>query len=223
MEILRSERGAMYALLRALYDYPLTVDLLEAVQSLDLGEDSPLAPHLGVMQDRLPDDVADDVIEDLSIEMTRLLEGPGLPAAPPFASHYVHGSLMGPVTIQVAETYRLWGVEDVSGTQTPPDHIALLFGFLSFLADDPSIADVDHQHRLLVSREFIRRFLLPWLPNFTTALKDSARDPFFVGLADFTLACVHTDYERLSPGTDTADANNRDDEYTRIDCDEVPK
>ena len=226
MVTLRSERAAMYALLRALYDYPLTADLLVAVQSLNLGDDSPLAPYLGELQDRLPNDVTEEAIEDLNIEMTRLLEGPGQPVAPPFASYYLHGSLMGPVMMQVAETYRLWGVEDVSGTQTPPDHVALLFGFLSFLADDSAIADVDESSRMLASREFIRRYLMPWLERFTSALHNGARDPFFGGLAGFTLACVQADYEWLTPEmdeADTPDATNVGDEYMKINCDEVPK
>lgn len=226
VETVRTERGAMYAMLRAFYDYPLTVDLLEAVQSMDLGDDSPLAPYLGEMQDRIPSSITDDIIEDLNVEMTRLLEGPGQPAAPPNASYYLHGSMVGPITIQVAETYRLWGVEAVSGIQTPPDHLALLFGFLSFLADDPAMVDIDESCRMLASREFIRRYLMPWLEKFTKTLKNSAHGSFFSGLAGFTLASVQADYEWLTPiadMTDTRDANNDDDEYMRIDCDEVLK
>ena len=226
METVRTERGAMYAMLRALFDYPLTSSVLEAVRSLDLGEDSLLAPYVAAMQSGIPHDITDEIVEDLNIEMTRLLEGPGQPAAPPFASYYVHGSLMGPVVMQVAETSRIWGVEAASGSQTLPDHVALLFGFLSFLADESPTADVGGSSPIAASREFVRRHLLPWLPDFTNSLRDSARDPFFAGLAGFTLAVVRADYEWLTLVIDVAEegeTDRQDNEHTRTDRDEVPK
>lgn len=207
------ERREIYALLRALFEYPLTRQALEAVLSLDLQAEHPLAAPVADMQANLPAEISDDLVEDLNIEMTRLLEGPGQPAAPPYASYYVHGSLMGPVTVKIAETYSLWDVEAVAGTQTPPDHIALLFGFLSFLADDLSLSDVDDGRHLLASREFLRRYLLPWLPRFTRALQDNARAPFFADLANLASASARVDYEWLMPLVASSGAEGDDNDH----------
>jgi putative dimethyl sulfoxide reductase chaperone len=220
------ERGALYALMRTLFEYPLTRQALEAVQSLDLGAEHPLAAPVADMQANLPSEISDDLVDELNIEMTRLLEGPGQPVAPPYASYYVHGSLMGPVTVQIAETYALWDVEAVAGTQIPPDHIALLFGFLSFLADDLSLADVDDGRHLLASREFLRRYLLPWLPRFTRALQGNARHPFFADLASLASASARVDYEWLMPLaalSQTEEANKEHDGNPSNNLDEVAK
>jgi len=47
------DRAGLYGLLRALYTYPLTESVLEAVASLSSMPESPLAAGLGKMQARL--------------------------------------------------------------------------------------------------------------------------------------------------------------------------
>ncbi|MEP0805111.1 MAG: molecular chaperone TorD family protein [Chloroflexota bacterium] len=86
----------LYRLLSALYRYPLTGEKLAALAALTLADDFPLAQALGELQATV--EGADDAaLESLNVEMTRLLEGPGVTPAVPYASFYLNGKqLMGP-------------------------------------------------------------------------------------------------------------------------------
>ena len=198
LDLLR-ERAGLYRLLSALYAYPLTAELLTAVSQLAVAPDSPLAKGLLSMQAYLADH--DDGLETLNVEMTRLLEGPGQPAAPPYASFYLFGGrLMGPPAQAARRAYLDWDVFPNSGKLLPDDHVALELGFLAYLAkrigEDESSNEV--VAILTASRDFIRQLLQPWLPLFCNALAESSIDPFFVGLADFTRTAVEADLTWLS-------------------------
>jgi TorA maturation chaperone TorD len=196
------DRAGLYSLLRALYTYPLTVALLEGVASLSVVPDSPLAPGLRPMQDRLQTNGSITVtVEDLNTEMTRLLEGPGLTPAPPFGSYYLdEGRLMGPSTVAVRRFYLAWNALPDGEVNLPGDHIALEFGFLAHLAQRS--AEVESSDEIVAiltaSHDFIRQHLQPWLPLFCNALAEASSDPFFVGLAGFTKAAVEIDLAWLA-------------------------
>jgi len=141
------------------------------------------------------------LLEALNTELTRLLEGPGLTPAPPFASYYLHaGQLMGPATVVAHRFYLTWNVLPVGDEKLPDDHIALEFGFLAYLARQ--VAEVEGRDDTVAilrgSRDFIRLHLQPWLPSFCSALVAATTDPFFIGLAEFTRAAVEADLAWLS-------------------------
>ncbi len=185
-----------------MYTYPLTQPLLEAVASLVGESDSPLAAGLSKMQARLQaNDSQTAAAEALNTEMTRLLEGPGLTPAPPFASYYLHdGQLMEPAAVAARRVYLNWHVLPDSEVCLPDDHIALELGFLAHLARLATEAesDADRIAALNGSRSFIRNHLQPWLPRFSAALAEGSTDPFFVGLAGLTSAAVEADLEWLT-------------------------
>ncbi len=195
------ERVGLYSLLRALYTYPLSEPVLEAVAGLAAAPDSPLAPGLREMQARLRRDGAAGVLSALNVEMTRLLEGPGATPAPPYASYYLHGGrLMGPAAVAARRAYLHWQVVPAGEARLPDDHIALELGFLAHLGRIAAEAqdEARAQGALQTSRDFIRRHLEPWLSSFCTALAEASRDPFFRGLAHFTEAAVQADLEWLN-------------------------
>ena len=189
------ERVGLYSLLRILYTYPLQEAVLDAVAHLELPNASPLHPGLHEMQARLRADGARAVALDaLNTEMTRLLEGPGLTPAPPYASYYLHrGQLMGPSAIAARHAYLEWQAVPAGPTHLPEDHVALELGFLAYLAELSVREGAVAQRALYASRTFLRQQLLPWLPRFCAALLSAATDPFFRGLARFTLAAVEAD------------------------------
>jgi len=202
------ERVGLYSLLRSLYTYPLTTDLLAALAGLEVPADSPLAAPLEAMRQRILPALAangdrekalERLAEDLNVEMTRLLEGPGRPVAPPYASYYLHGGqLMGPEAVAVRRFYVQWEAIPASGLAIPPDHVALEFGFLAYLAQAAVEGTGGERARALrASLDFLRRHMVPWLPRFLGLLRDGARDPFFTALADFTAAAVRDDLQRL--------------------------
>ena len=101
-------RLGLYRLLTALYRYPVRLETLMALASLDAEKADPLARSLRDLQQTLPPLDA-SVLEHLNIEMTRLLEGPGLTPAPPYASYYLNGKqLMGPAALAARRAYLEW-------------------------------------------------------------------------------------------------------------------
>lgn len=192
------ERVGLYSLLRVLYTYPLQETVLEAVSQLEIAATSPWTAGLSSMQARLHE-VGRQVAarERLNVEMTRLLEGPGLTPAPPYASYYLHGGqLMGPAATAVRRFYLSWQALPKGDVRLPDDHIALELGFLAYLAEQAANG-VEIEKALRASSDFIRQHLKPWLAHFCAALRDATTEPFFQGLADFTMSAIREDIEWL--------------------------
>jgi len=188
-------RLILYRLLAALYRYPLREETLEALRSLSWEQDDAVAEALRQVQSALDMPLNEAALERLNVEMTRLMEGPGVTPAVPYASYYLHGQqLMGSSAQTARRFYLEWGVAPEQGT-IPPDHIALELGFLSFLAEQ-TLEDDKRQDALRASLVFLREHLLPWLPQFCAALETSAREPFFGALSRLTRQVVAADDPR---------------------------
>lgn len=185
----------LYHLLGALYRYPLTGEKLSALSGASIEGDSPLAQALHDLQGTFAE-VDDTFIERLNVEMTRLLEGPGVTPAVPYASYYLHGKqLMGPSAQAARRVYLEWGIEPEQGS-IPPDHIALELGFLSFLAEQ-ALEDERREDALRASLVFLQEHLQPWLAAFCAALETNSREAFFTALARLTLFVAQADEEWL--------------------------
>ena len=205
---LLQERAALYRLLVALYEYPLTADLLTAVSQLHTAPDSPLAVGLLPMQTYLAE--SGDNLETLNVEMTRLLEGPGQPAAPPYASYYLFGGrLMGPPAQAARQAYLAWNVWPGSQIRLPDDHISFELGFLAYLAEQAAdaVTESDRAAALLASQTFMQKQVRPWLSRFCAALIEVSDNAFFVGLARLTKTAVAADLEWLSTVHEITTAN----------------
>ena len=201
-------RIGLYSLLRALYTYPLTENLLITVANLDLPHTSILAPPVALMRRRITEKGGSNghgiktraqLVEHLNVEMTRLMEGPGAPLAPPYASYYLHhGQLMGPEAVAVRRFYVQWEAMPVEGERIPADHIALELGFLAHLAQRAWESEGAGRNALLDAHlRFLKRHLLTWLPAFLRAMRTPARDDFFIALADFTETATKQDVHWL--------------------------
>lgn len=184
---LLSERVGLYSLLRALYTYPLTQTVLDAVAQLQVEPESPLAAGVEQMQTAL----RAATLDELNIEMTRLMEGPGLTPAPPYASYYLNNrQLMGPSAVAARQVYLQWQAVPAAETRLPDDHIALELGFMAHLAQRAVDGD---KTALVAARDFLRQHLLPWLPRFCDALAKAGPASFFSGLAHLTRTAVQAD------------------------------
>jgi TorA-specific chaperone len=194
---LHEARAGLYGLLKALFTYPLTGELLERVRDLVLTPDNPLGETLREMKEALRGEITPERLRALNVEMTRLLEGPGVTPAPPFASYYLHARrLMGPAAIGARHFYLEWQALPESEDRIPADHIALELGFLAHLAGRATETGKEAA-ALEASRFFLERHLLPWLGAFTRALAGAASETFFVGLARFLDQAVRNDLEVL--------------------------
>ena len=194
-------RAALYELLARLYTYPLDEQILDSVASLELGE----APsELEAALDRMKAVAAKggEAVDALNVEATRLFEGPGKPVAPPYASYYVFGRLMGPPAIAANRFYLSKEALPETEGSVPSDHVAVELGFMAYLATRAERAFAagktqDARSDLDASREFIDEHILTWLPRFIEDVVRGADSDFFAGLARFTDASVNWDRQWL--------------------------
>lgn len=195
--VILHERAALYDLLRQLYDYPLRPALLEPLLALDVPSDSPLAEGLREMQGYLEDrGTGEGSLEALLVEMTHLFEGPGRPAAPPYASYYLHGGLlMGPPAGAARQIYLDWLLAPAGETHLPDDHIAVELSFLAHLAHEAAVTSDPEGVRtmLATSQTFLQQHVQPWLPRFAKAVRSASHSRFFNGLVTFTEQVIKAD------------------------------
>jgi TorA maturation chaperone TorD len=196
-------RAALYALLSRLFTYPLDAAVLHQVLALQVEGEEHVPPDvpspgqaLGAMKRAIGEN-ADPaaLVDELNLEATRLFEGPGKPAAPPFGSYYRNGGqLMGPEAIAVRKAYlaeRLMPQD----SHVPHDHLLLELGFMAALAR--LAFDKKVEEPLLASRRFLAEHMLSWLPYWRRNLEAAEPHPFYAGLGDFTLAVLEQDLEWL--------------------------
>lgn len=192
MSAILETRLALYRLLSKLYRYPLEREALEAIQSLEMPVASPLVDALSNLQKVLMDMGSASREERLNVEMTRLMEGPGLTPAPPYASYYLHSrQLMGPSAQAARRAYLEWQVLPEEGS-IPPDHVALELGFLAVLAERALELELP-MNALRASREFLHLQVLSWVPCFCAEIEKNSREPFFTALARWTLQTIEAD------------------------------
>lgn len=187
-------RLGLYRLLSKLYRYPLERETLEAIQSLETPVASPLADGLYKLQATLMDMDSASREERLNVEMTRLMEGPGLTPAPPYASYYLYSKqLMGPSAQAARRAYLEWKVMPEQSS-IPPDHLSLELGFLAVLAEEALTDDEKRKLTALrASQAFLSEQVRSWLSRFCDGLETNSSEPFFAALARWTLQIIETD------------------------------
>jgi len=124
-------------------------------------------------------DKADDFLEDLQVEYTRLFIN-GMPhvIAPPFGSVYMDQSLQGAFAGDTLAFYKTkgFGMEEDADL---PDHIIHELEFLSLLAEENDFAGEE---------EFLKKLFHPWFRKFLIRVTDGAHHPYYrvvVQLIDF--------------------------------------
>jgi len=197
-------REDVYRLLAACY-YPPTAALLE--------ENCP-ASLVKLLESSMPDaarhatDAAQTVGTDLDpllVEHARLFIGPFHLVAPPYGSIYLDDArtVMGDSTARVAAFYHSCGLHLADDFHELPDHFAVELEFISYLAfkqrEAEAAGDPDEATRIVcLQKEFLGRFLLPWLGPFTSAIINDGEAPFYQAVARCTAAFINADYSALT-------------------------
>lgn len=193
-------RAVMYDLLARLYTYPLGSAAVDAVAALRV-ENAPaaLSDALAMMHACIASaSERGEFVEALNVQATPLFEGPGQPAAPPYASFYLNeGQLMGPAALAARRAYLAWNLRPRDG-RVPPDHLALELGFMAHLAGKATEAnDGELTNALAGSATFLREHLLTWVPKFGVMILAATHHSFYVGLANLTCVLLQSDEELL--------------------------
>jgi TorA maturation chaperone TorD len=140
-------------------------------------------------------------LDDLAVEHARLFIGPFQLVAPPYGSIYLDDAktVMGDSTVRVAAFYHSCGLHLADDFHEMPDHFAVELEFVSYLAfKQREAGNSGNRHELTriigQQREFLSRFLMPWLEPFTSAIINDGEAPFYQAIAHCTAAFINADY-----------------------------
>jgi TorA maturation chaperone TorD len=205
VEHVTTSREDIYRLLAACYYSPnaslFEEDCCASLAILLEGKSAEAVQHARAAADALKGVSA----EALAVEHARLFVGPFQLVAPPYGSIYLDETktVMGDSTARVAAFYHKCGLHLTDDFHELPDHIAVELEFMSFLAFKQREAETsgnadDVAQAKSLQREFLRTFLLPWLPLFTMAVIDDGEAPFYQAIARCSAAFITADYEALS-------------------------
>jgi TorA maturation chaperone TorD len=152
---------------------------------------------------RLGEDLAASAPELLGTEQVRLfVNAPGGVAAPPYASWYLDGCLLGPASRWAAEEYRGQALEAAPEGE-PPDFIATEMEYMFFLCRHAQAARLTGDRNGLeqVRRAQVRFFqahLGRWLPLFARDLRAASPPAPFERVADLIEAFCDEEGRYLS-------------------------
>lgn len=126
-------------------------------------------------------------------------------AAPPYASWYLDGQLLGPSSHWAEQAYADQGLERAPDAGEPPDYVGAELEFLLFLArhelaarstgDDSALRKV-----LDVEKTFVLSHVARWVPAFIAQIRGAEPGPVFAAAADLLWAVVQDEVSRLSTG-----------------------
>ena len=201
-------REDAYRLLAACY-YSPTPPLLDEGCCAALAELlSVPAPEAALHAAEAARQSAGQSVEALAVEHARLFLGPFQLVAPPYGSYYLdEKTVMGDSTALVETFYHSCGLHLAEDFNDLPDHLKVELEFMSYLVFGErkayEVADGDEVSRLrALQREFLGRFLVPWLEPFTDAVISDRESPFYVALARCTAAFLKADYAGLAEHRD---------------------
>jgi TorA maturation chaperone TorD len=123
--------------------------------------------------------------EQIEADLVRLfVNAAGGVPAPPYASWYLDGRLLGPASIWAEEEYRRQCLEIGADAGQPADFIGTEFEYLYFLCRHQRAAQATGDRKALdlaiaAQIRFHRRHLARWLPAFTRAIRGAAAGGFF--------------------------------------------
>ena len=197
-----ARRSALYWLLA---DIVLTcperafVERLQAELQAAPGEETPIALRLAAMRSALPqpDDAAG--VERLAVEYTRLFGGlrEGYGPPPPFESMQFVGYEASESMESAINAYAEAGF-DLSERGIAPDHLGVELRFMSMLCHREMQAwrgerSTEAMETLARQRDFMRRHLEPWAPQYWTRAVAGARHDFYRAAATIALDAASED------------------------------
>lgn len=198
-------REDIYRLLAACY-YPPSNELIEEECCATLaGLLASVAPDAAQYASDAVAAGNESSLDALAVEHARLFLGPFQLVAPPYGSIYLDDTktVMGDSTAKVAAFYHNCGLQLAEDFHELPDHFAVELEFMSFLAFKQREAEVAGDSNevariTLLRKDFLSRFLMPWLEPFTASIINDAEAPFYQAVARCTAAFINADYTALT-------------------------
>jgi putative dimethyl sulfoxide reductase chaperone len=129
--------------------------------------------------------------------------GPNGRTAPPYASCYLDGQLLGLSREWVEHEYLAEGLALADDAEEPADYLPCELEYLFFLARHERAAETIGDDGALASaraaqRRFLDQHLLRWLPQFLRQARAANPDPFYAAALDSLESFVSEERARLS-------------------------
>ena len=200
-------REDIYRLLAACY-YSPTSALLDENCCAALAALLPvLAPSAALHADEAAKLSVGQPVEKLAVEHARLFIGPFHLVAPPYGSYYLDDkTVMGDSTAAVEAFYNSCGLHLAEDFHELPDHMTAELEFMSYLAfvqrQAEAAGNSAESGRVAgLQREFLARFLMPWLEPFAAAVSGDGESPLYGAIARCTAAFIEADHAALAETT----------------------
>jgi TorA maturation chaperone TorD len=113
----------------------------------------------------------------------RLLVGVGKVLAPPWGSVYLNTDrlLFTEDTLKVRQFYERYGMKATKKYSEPDDHIGLELEFLAYLSE---------QGKIEAAREFVAKYIVPWLPRWNADVQKYAKTGFYKALGNMAMGGI---------------------------------
>lgn len=203
---LADQRINVYQFLARIYKKEITPEFLPLLRDphvlgvlLDFGAD------LGGEFTSIPED---KLIEDLSVEYTRLFLGPGKHIPANESIHHERsdgdwGRFWGASTVEVKKFIESAGLRYKNDFTDMPDHISVELEFMQKVIekerDEWKAGDVERAlYCLKMEKKFIEEHVARWVPLFCKKIIDHAELPFYREIARVTKDFVEFEEENIN-------------------------
>ncbi|MFA5536809.1 MAG: molecular chaperone TorD family protein [Bacillota bacterium] len=209
--IILSNRYYLYKLLHRVFADEPNLELVEVLtaehtkDSLQLvleDDDQRFSSHYELferLQAAISKD-AEDVLDKLKSEYTKLLIGPGKLPAPPWESVYItkENTLFQESTLQVRRTYLEYNFLPANYPREADDHLALELDFMAHLSElaNTSFEEdklEDTKKVLLDQQRFLKEHLMVWIGEFAEKIQESKTHYLYPQMAKLTEQALQLD------------------------------
>jgi TorA maturation chaperone TorD len=202
---LAEQRINVYGFLARIYKQEVTPEFLQEVRTPSiLGVLTQFGADLG---DDFLSRPADELIEDLSVEYTRLFLGPGKHIPPHESVHHERddgdwGTLWGASTVEVKKFIETAGLQYKDDFTDMPDHISVEFEFMQKVIERERAAweegDGDGAlYCLKMEKMFIDDHLHRWVPRVCGKVTEDAQMSFYREMAKLTTSFIELEKESI--------------------------
>ncbi len=203
---LADQRINVYQFLARIYKKEITPEFLPLLRDPQV---------LGVLLDfgaDLDDDFismpADELIEDLAVEYTRLFLGPGQHIPANESIHHERndadwGRYWGASTVEVKKFIESAGLEYRTDYKDMPDHISVEFEFMQKVIekerDEWKDGNVERAlYCMKMEKKFIEEHIARWVPLFCKKIITAAKLPFYRDIARVTKDFVEFEEKNIN-------------------------
>lgn len=198
-------RSHMYALMVRIINRLPDENLLNEIKSREfenLFEQFSGVPYLKTYRYRVENNPAEAILDELSVDRTRILRGTG-PAElkPPHEGCYKLDGDLGSAAIQVKRFYRSAGIVPHETVCESPDYLCVQLDFIKQLCQQEHhlrSANQNVDETIKCQDEFLKKHLGCWVINYCEQVQKHALTDFYRGMTMILKDFIKKDMEYLN-------------------------